>query len=171
MLHGWQAHGGAELRRDPELRAFKSKAFRHLGRLEEAAECLVEICRRDNKEHVLEAGQVVDGIIERFEQFEAGSADAARLRKNVLALARYCERISLTSYGLMPVDTARLYVAESLLLGEEKKAEEAEKKVAELEDFLDKTKQNLQIVEDAKTKSDKEAEAKAKALAEREDSW
>jgi hypothetical protein len=107
-----------ELRRDPELRAFKSKALRCLGRLEEAAESLVEICRVGNKAHVFEAGQVVFGIIERFEQWERSSGDAARLRKNVLTLARYCERISLAGKGLMPVDTARLYVAETLLFGE-----------------------------------------------------
>lgn len=114
----------AELRSDPELRAFKSKALRCLGRPHEAAECLVEICRTGEKDHVLEAGQLLGSIIERFEQFERSSADAARLRKNVLALARYCEGITLAGDGPVPADMARLYVAEILLFAPVKEPED-----------------------------------------------
>jgi hypothetical protein len=105
----------AELRKAPELRFFKSKALRYLGRLEESAECLVEICRADNHEHAIEAEKVLTGIIERFEQLQSGSADAAKLQENSLALAQYCERTSRTSCGLIPAGQAQLYVAEMSL--------------------------------------------------------
>jgi len=114
----------SELRKAPELRAFKSKALRYLGRLDESAECLLEICRANNQEYALEAEKVLVGIIERFEQLQQTSPDAAKLQKNSLALAQYCDRISRTTKGLIPADQAKLYVAETLLFTASKKPKE-----------------------------------------------
>lgn len=105
----------AEITIDPNLCALKSIAFRHLGRLDESAECLAKICRTNNYEHVIEAEKLLLRIIDRFEQLRHGSADFAGLLKNSQTIARYCERISLTTYGLIPVGRARLYLAEILL--------------------------------------------------------
>ena len=102
----------SEVRNSADLKAFKSKALRYLDRLHESAECLAGVCQTDNPEHALEAGKLLVLIIERFEQLQYSSADPAKLQKNSLAIARYCERISLSGYGLIPAGQAQLYVAE-----------------------------------------------------------
>ena len=110
----------AEITINPNLSALKSSAFRHLGRLDESAEYLAKICRTNNYEHVIEAEKLLLRIIDRFEQLQHGTADFARLLKNSQTIARYCERISLTTYGLIPVGRARLYLAEILLFSASK---------------------------------------------------
>lgn len=123
----------SEIRNDPNLNVFKSKALRYLDRLDESAECLAGICQTDNHEHALEAERLLVLIIERFEQLQHDSADPAKLQKNSLAIARYCERISLSNFGLIPVHQARLYVAEISLLAVAKAPQE----LARVEALLD----------------------------------
>jgi len=107
----------AEVRDDAGLKALKSKALRYLDRLEESAECLAGICRGDEPEYALEAEKLLVAVIEKIEQLQDSSADFSQLHKNCLEIARYCERVSLSSGGLIPVGQARLYVAEIALLG------------------------------------------------------
>lgn len=121
----------SEIRNDPNLNVFKSKAFRYLDRLDESAECIVEICRANDREHVFDAERLIVRIIERFEHLQASSPDFSQLYKNSLEIARYCERISLTTYGLIP--TGKLYVAEISLLGAAKDPQE----LAKIEKMLD----------------------------------
>ncbi|MCK4293711.1 MAG: hypothetical protein KAY65_10980 [Planctomycetes bacterium] len=106
-----------EIDNDPNLNVFKSKALRHLGRLAESAECMAKICPTDNHEHVIEAERLLVRILDGIEQLQQSSADFARLLNNSQTIARYCERISLSTYGLIPVGRARLYLAEVSLLG------------------------------------------------------
>ena len=110
----------AEIAINPNLSALKSNALRDLGRLDESAEYLAKICRTNNYEHVIEAEKLLLRIIDRFEQLQHGTSDFTRLLKNSQTIARYCERISLTTYGLIPVGRARLYLAEILLVSASK---------------------------------------------------
>jgi len=107
----------AELGNDPNLNVFKSKALRHLDRPAESAECLAAICETANAEHVVEAAKVLEVTLGQIEELTAGSADSAKLVGNCLAVARYCQGVAQSSGGLIPVDQARLYVAEMLILG------------------------------------------------------
>ena len=127
----------AEISNDPNLNAFKSNALRHLGKLDEAAECLAKICGTDNREHAIEAEKLLSHIIDQIEQLEHDCANFERLLKNSLAIARYCERISLSAYGLIPVERARLHLAEILLFnasGDPQKASQVERMLAGLPD-------------------------------------
>jgi len=122
----------AEIAIEPNLCALKSNAFRHLGRLDESAEYLAKICRTNNYEHVIEAEKLLLRIIDRFEQLQHGTSDFPRLLKNSQTIARYCERISLTTYGLIPVGRARLYLAEVLLVSTSKDGH----KLSQIEELL-----------------------------------
>ena len=121
----------SEIRSEPDLKAFKSKALRYLGRLDESAECLVGFCRANDREHVFDAERLIIRIIERFEHLQDNSPDFSQLYKNSLEIARYCERISLTTYGL--ISGGQLYVAEISLLGTAADPEE----LAKIEELLD----------------------------------
>ena len=109
-------HTDAEIQNDPNLTVFKSKALHVLDRLDEAAQCLARICEASNREHVHAADLLLIAIIDRIEQLQHDSADPANLVENALTIARYCLRISMSTYGLIPVGRARLYVAELSLL-------------------------------------------------------
>lgn len=122
-----------EVRDNPGLKALKSKALRYLDRLGESAECLAAICRGDNPEYALEAEKLLVAVIEKIEQLQDDSADFPQLHKNSFEIARYCERISLSSYGLIPVGQARLYVAEISLFGAAKEPQ----KLDQIEELLD----------------------------------
>jgi len=123
----------SEIRNDPNLNVFKSKALRYLDRLDESAECLAGICQTNNHEHALEAERLLVRIIEEIEQLQRSSVDFPQLQKNSLAIARYCERISLSDYDLIPAGQAQLYVAEISLPGAGKNPE----KLAQIEKLLD----------------------------------
>ncbi|MBN2269209.1 MAG: hypothetical protein JXN61_01255 [Sedimentisphaerales bacterium] len=118
---------------NPGLKALKSKALRYLDRLDESAECLAELCRGDNPEYALEAEKLLVAVIEKIEQLQEGSADFSQLHENCLGIARYCERISLSCFGLIPVGQARLYVAEISLFDVTKEP----KKLDQIEELLD----------------------------------
>lgn len=127
----------AEISNDANLNAFKSNALRHLDKLDEAAECLAKICGTDNREHVIEAEKLLGRIIDQIEQLEHDCADFPELLNNSLAIARYCERISLSTCGLIPVERARVYLAEILLFnasGDPQKVSQVERMLAGLPD-------------------------------------
>jgi len=127
----------AEVTNDPNLNVFKSNALRCVGKLDEAAECLARICGTDNREHAIEAEKLLSHIIDQIEQLEHDCADFQRLLNSSLAIARYCERISLSADGLIPVERARLYLAEILLFsasGDPQKVSQVEKMLAGLPD-------------------------------------
>jgi len=107
-----------EIENDPNLNFFKSKALRQMGRLGESAESLAMLCRTNDGRYVLEAEQLLRQIIGRIEELQRQTSDPAKLMKNSQAIARYCLKISQSTYGLVPVSRARLYLAEILLLDE-----------------------------------------------------
>jgi hypothetical protein len=126
-----------EVTNDPNLNVFKSNALRYAGKLDEAAECLAKVCGTDNREDAIEAEKLVSHIIDQIEQLEHDCADFQKLLNSSLAIARYCERISLSADGLIPVERARLYLAEILLLsasGDPQKVSQVEKMLAGLPD-------------------------------------
>jgi len=127
-----------EIAIDPNLSALKSNALRQLDRLDESAEYLAKICRTNNYEHVIEAEKLLLRVIDRFEQLQHGTSDFPRLLKNSQTIARYCERISLTTYGLIPVGRARLYLAEILLVN----ASKAGHKLSQIEKGLNDLSSN-----------------------------
>jgi tetratricopeptide (TPR) repeat protein len=127
----------AEVTNDPNLNVFKSNALRYAGKLDEAAECLARICSTDNREHAIEAEKLLSHIIDQIEQLEHDCADFQKLLNSSLAIARYCERISLSADGVIPVERACLYLAEILLLsapGDPQKVSQVERMVAGLPD-------------------------------------
>jgi hypothetical protein len=124
-----------EVTNDPNLNVFKSSALRCAGKLDEAAECLAMICGTDNRERAIEAEKLLGDIIDQIEQLEHDCADFQKLLNSSLAIARYCERISLSADGLIPVERARLYLAEILLFsasGDPQKVSQVEKTLAGL---------------------------------------
>ena len=127
----------AEVTNDPNLSVFKSNALRCAGKLDEAAECLARICGTDNREYAIEAEELLSHIIDQIEQLEHDCADFQKLLNSSLAIARYCERISLSADGLIPVERARLYLAEILLFsasGDPQKVSQVDKMLADLPD-------------------------------------
>ncbi len=126
-----------EVTNDPNLSVFKSNALRCAGKLDEAAECLAKVCSTDNREHAIEAEKLLGDIIDQIEQLEHDCADFQKLLNSSLAIARYCERISLSADGLIPVERARLYLAEILLFsasGDPQKVSQVERILAGLPD-------------------------------------
>jgi len=122
----------SEVQNEPDLKAFKSKALRHLNKLEEAAESLAGIYQTNNPKYALEAELLLVRIIEKYEQLQHDSADPAKLQKHSLAIARYCERVSQSSFGLIPVERAKLYVLEISLFG----ADANPQKLSQIEESL-----------------------------------
>ncbi len=123
----------SEVQNEPDLKAFKSKALRHLNRLEESAECLAGIYQTNNPKYALEAELLLVRIIEKYEQLQHDSADPAKLQKHSLAIARYCERVSQSSFGLIPAERAKLYVLEISLFG----ADANPQKLSQIEESLE----------------------------------
>lgn len=126
---------GAWRSNDPNLNVFKSNALRCAGKLDEAAECLAKICGTDNREYAIEAEKLLSHIIDQTEQLEHDCADFQKLLNSSLAIAQYCERISLSGYGPIPVERAHLYLAEILLFsasGDLQKVSEVERMLAGL---------------------------------------
>jgi hypothetical protein len=102
----------ADIRADPSLNAFKSRALRRLGRLEEAAESLLLAIDPNNKEHAIEAMELLSDITDHIDQLEQQANDFRGLVENCLRLAQYCETIALSTFGLIPVRQARLHLVE-----------------------------------------------------------
>jgi len=109
-----------EIAIDPNLNVFKSNALRQLGRLEESANCLLAAIEPNRYEHAGEAMELLSEIINEIDQLQQQANDFTKLVSNCERIAKYCERISLTTYGLIPVGRARLYLAEILLFSASK---------------------------------------------------
>lgn len=112
----------AEIENDPNLYFFKAGALRQMGRLNESAEILAKICHKNDASYVLEAEQLLMQIIENIEE-QQEKAGFAKLMTNSRTIARYCLKISQSTYGLIPISRARLYLAELLLLSSPKNGE------------------------------------------------
>jgi tetratricopeptide (TPR) repeat protein len=97
---------------DPNLNILKANALRQLGRLEESADCLLKAIGLDHADYVIEAMALLSEIINKIDQLQEHSNDFPKLVSNCEKIARSCERISLSTFGLVPVSQARLYLAE-----------------------------------------------------------
>ncbi|HUT29161.1 MAG TPA: hypothetical protein VMX13_05150 [Sedimentisphaerales bacterium] len=102
----------ADTSRDPNLNVLKAKALMRMGRLNESAEYLVKVCRADDRRHVSEAGELLSEIIEQIDLLQEQQKHSQQFMKNCTTIARYCEEVALSTYGLMPLSQARLYLAE-----------------------------------------------------------
>ncbi len=102
----------AEIAIDPNLNVLKSNALRQLGRLEESANCLLAAIEQNRYEHAGEAMELLSEIINEIDQLQQQANDFTKLVSNCERIAKYCERISLSTFGLVPVSQARLYLAE-----------------------------------------------------------
>jgi tetratricopeptide (TPR) repeat protein len=101
---------------DPNLNILKANTLRQLGRLEESADCLLKAIGLDHADYVIEAMALLSEIINKIDQLQEQSNDFPKLVGNCEKIARYCERISLSTFGLVPVSKARLYLAEISVL-------------------------------------------------------
>jgi hypothetical protein len=101
-----------EITIDPNLNIFKANALRQLGRLEESADYLLAAIGLDRTDYVIEAMALLSEIINKIDQLQEQSNDFPKLVSNCEKIARYCERISLSTFGLVPVSKARIYLAE-----------------------------------------------------------
>ena len=119
--------------RDPNLNVFKAKALRRMGRLNESAEYLVKVCRAGDRQYVFEAEQLLSEIIEQIDLLQEQQENLPQFMKNCRRIARYCEGIALSTYGLMPVGQARLYLAEISVLA----ANEDQESLLEADRMLD----------------------------------
>jgi tetratricopeptide (TPR) repeat protein len=87
-----------------------------MGRLNESAEYLIKVCRAGDQRYVLEAEELLSEIVEQIDLLREQKEDSQQFMKNCTTIARYCEATALSTYGLMPISTARLYLAEISLL-------------------------------------------------------
>ena len=101
-----------EIAIDPNLNLFKANALRQLVRLEESADCLLAAIGLDRTDYVIEAMALLSEIINKIDQLQEQSNDFQKLVGNCEKIAKYCERISLSTFGLVPVLKARIYLAE-----------------------------------------------------------
>lgn len=97
---------------DPNLNILKANALRQLGRLEESADCLLKAIGVSRTDYIIEAMALLSEIINKIDQLQEHSNDFPKLVSNCEKIARSCERISLSTFGLVPVSKARLYLAE-----------------------------------------------------------
>jgi len=118
---------------DPNLYVFKSKALRRLGKLDKSAEYLVKVCQPNHRQHVFEAMKLLSEIVDQIEQLQQQTSDFPKLMKNSQIIAQYCERIALSTFGLIPVNQACLYLAEISVFAALKDKE----KLSETEKLLD----------------------------------
>jgi tetratricopeptide (TPR) repeat protein len=119
--------------RDPNLNVFKAKALRRMGRLNESAEYLIKVCRAGDRQYVFEAEELLSEIIEQIDLLQEQQENLPQFMKNCTTIARYCEGIALSTYGLMPVSQARLYLAEVSVLA----ANEDQESLFEADRMLD----------------------------------
>jgi tetratricopeptide (TPR) repeat protein len=97
---------------DPNLNILKANALRQIGRLEESADCLLAAIGFDRTDYGTEAMALLSEIINKIDQLQEQSNNFPKLVSNSEKIARYCERISRSTFGLVPVSKARLYLAE-----------------------------------------------------------
>jgi tetratricopeptide (TPR) repeat protein len=83
-----------------------------MGRLNESADHMVKVCRAGDRRYVFEAAELLSEIIEQIDQLQEQQKHSPQFIKNCTTIARYCEEMALSTYGLMPVSHARLYLAE-----------------------------------------------------------
>jgi len=102
----------SEIENDPNLNVFKAKALRYLDRLDESAECLAGVCHENDYRHLFEADALLLEITDRIEELQQQTADFPGLIRNSQVIARYCQRIALSTNDLIPVSQSRLYLAE-----------------------------------------------------------
>jgi hypothetical protein len=102
----------AEITADPNLNILKANALRQLGRLEESADCLLVSIGLDRKVYVIEAMMLLSEIISKIDLLQEQANDFPKLVDNCEKIAGSCERISMSTFGLVPVSRTRLYLAE-----------------------------------------------------------
>jgi len=119
--------------RDPNLNVCKSKALRRMGRLSESAQCLMKVCRTGDRRYIFEAEKLLSEMVEQIDLLHEQQADSPQFMNNCVTIARYCEEIALSTYGLMPVSQARLYLAEISLMA----ADEEPQSLLEADRLLD----------------------------------
>jgi hypothetical protein len=133
--------GEAETASDPNLNFFKSKALRRLGRLDESADCLLSAIDHDNHQYAIEAMALLSEVINKIDLLEQQANDFSKLAKNCQRIAQYCKRIALSTYGLIPVREARLYLTEISIFAADKDKE----KLLEVEKALNDLAKNSSI--------------------------
>jgi len=98
---------------DPNLMVFQSRALMHLGRLGEAAQYMATICKEDHRNnHIFSDESLLRRIIENIDQLQQSAGEFPKLIIDSQTIARHCHKVAMTSYGLIPVDSAVLYLAE-----------------------------------------------------------
>ena len=122
-----------EIANDPNLNVFKSKALRHLDRLDGSAECLVKICCPEDHEYVREAHSLLVQSISTIEQLQNETSDFSGFLDNALKIAQYCRTMSTSTGSSIPVSHAGLLLAEVSLL----KVVEAGGELSQIEEMLD----------------------------------
>ena len=79
-----------ETYRDPNLNVPKSKAWARLGRLDESAKCMVEICDIDHFEHAGEAMDLLVEFIDKIEQSQLQAEDFSTMTEDYEKIAQFC---------------------------------------------------------------------------------
>ncbi|MHC4481910.1 MAG: hypothetical protein ACYSW4_00015 [Planctomycetota bacterium] len=114
----------AEAADKANLSVFKSKLLWKLDRPDESVECMVKVCHPNRRQHALEAEKLLSQVIDQIEQLQQRTNDFHKLIKNSQTIAQYCKQISITTYGLIAADTARLYLAEISIFAAQKNQQE-----------------------------------------------
>ena len=97
----------------PNLLVFESRALMRLGRLGESAQYMVAICAEDRRNnHIFGAESLLRQIIDNIDQLQQSGNDFAKLVEDSMTIARHCYKVATTTYGLISVDSAGLYLAE-----------------------------------------------------------
>ena len=123
----------AETADKANLNVFKSKLLWKLERPNESIECMLGVIDPNNYEHGLEAMELMRKVIEKIDQLPGQTTDFLSFIKNCQRIAEYCEQISLTTRGLIPASTARLYLAEIAVFA----ANEEQERLLEVNKLLD----------------------------------
>lgn len=123
----------AEAADKANLNVFKSKLLWKLERPNESVECMVGVIDPNNYEHGHEAMKLMRKVIEKIDQLPEQITDFLNFVKNCQIIAEYCKQIALTTYGRIPADPARLYLAEIAVFAANKEQE----KLLEVDKLLD----------------------------------
>jgi hypothetical protein len=123
----------AEITADPNLNILKANALRQLGSLEESADCLLAAIGLDRTAYVIEAMMLLSEIISKIDLLKEQANDFPKLVDNCKKIAGSCERISMSTFGLVPVSRARLYLAEISVFA----ALNSREKLSDIEKLLD----------------------------------
>ena len=123
----------AEAADEANLNVFKSKLLWKLERPNESVECMLGVIDPSNYEHGHEAMELMRKIIEKIDRLPEQTTDFLNFVKNCQKIAEYCKQIALTTYGLIPASTARLYLAEVAVFA----ANKEQKKLLEVDKLLD----------------------------------